>query len=85
MSRACKLCEDANINTEHEDDLESTMQYMEEHRIPELFNELLTRVLMERPEDARYRMVQMLRTVQKIRKADKNRKRAYHFMEEPNE
>ena len=48
------------------------MCYMEKHGIQELFNELLTRVLDERPDDAKYRIVQLLKTVQKIRSKDKH-------------
>ena len=62
-SRSAKLCTEAGISQEHEADLEKTIAYMEEHRIQELFNELLTRVLDERPEDAKYRIVQLLKTV----------------------
>ena len=62
-SRGLRLAEDASISNEHEDDLEATMKYMEDHRIQELFNELLTRILEERPEDAKYRIVQLLKTV----------------------
>ena len=36
---------------------------MEEHRIQELFNEMLTRILDERPQDARYHISEYLKTV----------------------
>ena len=62
-TRASKLCADSGISQEHESELEGTIAYMEEHRIQELFNELLTRILDERPDDARYRIVQLLKTV----------------------
>ena len=57
------------------------MKYMEEHRIPELFNELLTRVLYERPDDAKHRIAQMLRSVQKVENRDANTQRVYQIME----
>ena len=45
---------------------------MEEHRIPELFNELLTRILYERPDDAKDRIAQMLKSVHKVQNKDNN-------------
>ena len=54
---------------------------METHRIQELFNELLTRILDERPEDAKYRLVQLLKTVQKFKAKDKHMQRAYQIMD----
>ena len=80
-SRGIRLAEEAGISKEHEDDLEATMKYMEDHRIPELFNELLTRILEERPEDAKYRIVQLLKTVQKIPQTDKHCQRVYQIMD----
>ena len=83
QTRAGKLCSDANISQEHENDLEDTIQYMEEHRIPELFNELLTRILYERPDDAKERIVQMLKTVHKVQNKDSNSQRVYQILEQP--
>ena len=80
-SRGLRLADDAGISNEHEDDLEATMKYMEDHRIQELFNELLTRILEERPEDAKYRIVQLLKTVQKISQTDKHCQRVYQIMD----
>ena len=40
--------------------MENVMKYVEEHRIPELFNEILTRILEERPEDAKAHIVECL-------------------------
>ena len=80
-SRGLRLADDAGISKEHEDDLEATMKYMEDHRIQELFNELLTRILEERPEDAKYRIVQLLKTVQKIPQTDKRCQRVYQIMD----
>ena len=39
------LAKDLGINQEHAGDMESVQKYMEEHRVPELFNEILTRLL----------------------------------------
>ena len=41
------------------------MTYMESNRVPELFNEILTRILDERPQDAKHHIVEYLKTVQK--------------------
>ena len=83
-TRGSKLCSDSGISQEHEGEIESTIKYMETHRIQELFNELLTRVLDERPDDAKYRIIQLLKTVQKIRAKDKHMQRVYQIMDQPN-
>ena len=80
-TRGLKLADEAGISKEHEDDLEATIKYMEDHRIQELFNELLTRILDERPEDAKYRIVQLLKTVQKIPQTDQHCQRVYQIMD----
>ena len=82
-SRAAKLAKDAGISDEHENDLEATIKYMEDHRIQELFNELLCRVLEERPGDAKYRIVQLLKTVQKVKSNDKHCQRVYQILDQP--
>ena len=43
--RGKQLAKDLGINQEHSEDMESVQKYMEQHRIPELFNEILTRLL----------------------------------------
>jgi hypothetical protein len=45
--------------------MENVMNYMEEHRLPELFNEILTRILDERPNNAKYHIIEYLKTVKK--------------------
>ena len=47
ISRGEKLTNDINISKEHAPNMEKIMKYMEEHRLPELFNEILTRVLIK--------------------------------------
>ena len=43
--RGKQLTKDLGISEEHSGDMENVQKYMEEHRIPELFNEILTRLL----------------------------------------
>ena len=49
MSRGNKMTKDFGINSEHSNDMEAVDEYMEKNRVPELFNEILTRILDERP------------------------------------
>ena len=48
-TRGQELTGSLGISEEHEPNMEEIMKYMEEHRLPELFNEILTRILDERP------------------------------------
>ena len=69
-SRGKRLAAEIGVSGEHEDDMEDIMSYMEEHRIQELFNEILTRVLDERPQNAKYSICEYLKSVQKQPKND---------------
>ena len=42
------------------------MSYMESNRVPELFNEILTRILDERPQDAKQSIIEYLKMAQKV-------------------
>ena len=42
------------------------MGYMESNRIPELFNEILTRILDERPQDAKQHIIDYLKMAEKV-------------------
>ena len=53
------------------------MKYMEDNRIQELFNEILTRILDERPQDAKTHIVEYLKTVQKQRSNDPHCQKVY--------
>lgn len=64
-TRGERLAEEIGISKEHEGDMEDIITYMEEHRIQELFNEILTRVLDERPQNAKYSICEYLKQVQK--------------------
>ena len=48
-TRGEKLTDEIGISEEHAQNMEEIMAYMEQHRLPELFNEILTRILDERP------------------------------------
>ena len=48
-SRGEKLSDEISVSDEHAQNMEEIMGYMEQHRLPELFNEILTRILDERP------------------------------------
>ena len=48
-----KLAQDLKLPSEHLPDLVTIGDYFEKNRINELFNELMTNILQERPVDAR--------------------------------
>ena len=62
-SRGARLATDIGINKEHERDMESIIKYMEEHRMQELFKEILTRILDERPQDSLFHNFEFLKNV----------------------
>ena len=80
-SRGKRLANEIGISEEHEEDMEDIQQYMDEHRIQELFNEILTRVLDERPQNAKYSICEYLKSVQKQPKTDPHSQRVYQFQD----
>ena len=48
-----KLADELKISGEHITSLQTIDNYFEKHRINEMFNEMLTNILQERPVDAR--------------------------------
>eukprot|EP00356_Strombidium_inclinatum_P012941 CAMPEP_0170498420 /NCGR_PEP_ID=MMETSP0208-20121228/27773_1 /TAXON_ID=197538 /ORGANISM="Strombidium inclinatum, Strain S3" /LENGTH=64 /DNA_ID=CAMNT_0010775587 /DNA_START=54 /DNA_END=248 /DNA_ORIENTATION=+ len=58
---------------------------MEKHRLPELFNEILTRILDERPVDAKMNIIECLRTVKEVRSMDPNSQKVFQFIDEKGE
>ena len=58
------------------------MGYMEKHRIQELFNEILTRILDERPQDAKAHIIEYLKTVQKVPNDDPYCQKLYQFSDQ---
>jgi hypothetical protein len=59
--------------------MEKVMKYQEEHRLPELFNEILTRILDERPNNAKYHIIEFLKTVKKQKSSDALCQKVYQF------
>jgi hypothetical protein len=59
--------------------MEKVMKYQEEHRLPELFNEILTRILDERPNNAKYHIIEYLKTVKKQKSSDPLCQKVYQF------
>ena len=43
------MASEIGVNKEHSGDMEAIMEYIEKNRVQELFNEILTRILDERP------------------------------------
>jgi hypothetical protein len=78
-SRGKRLAGEIGVSAEHEEDMEDIIAYMEDHRIQELFNEILTRVLDERPQNAKYSICEYLKSVQKQPKSDPYSQRVYQF------
>ena len=78
-----KLAEELNLPQEHVQSLQSIDQYFEKHRINELFNELMTNILQERPVDARQYLLDSLKSLQKqdFSKDDALNKNIYKFSE----
>jgi hypothetical protein len=60
-----KLATDLHIPEEHMTSLITIEQYFEKHKINELFNELMTNILQERPVDARQYLLDSLKSLQK--------------------
>lgn len=60
-----KLAADLKLPEEHHSSLQTIEQYFEKHRINELFNELMTNILQERPVDARQYLLDSLKSLQK--------------------
>jgi hypothetical protein len=47
-----KLADDLKISGEHMTSIQTIDSYFEKHRVNEMFNEMLTNILQERPVDA---------------------------------
>ena len=78
-----KLAEDLKLPQEHVSSLTTIDNYFEKHRINELFNELMTNILQERPVDARQYLLDSLKSLQKqdFSKEDALNKNIYKFNE----
>lgn len=58
-----KLAADLKLPEEHLSSLGSIQDYFDKHRINELFNELMTNILQERPVDARQYLLDSLKSL----------------------
>ena len=76
-TRGEKLASEIGVSDEHSKEMEDIIQYMEKHRLPELFNEILTRILDERPRDAKFHIIECLRTIKKVNTMDPNCQKVY--------
>ena len=63
-SKGEKLTSELGISKEHSTEMEDISKYMEKHRIPELFNEILTRLLDERPQGAKEHIIDYLKSAE---------------------
>ena len=80
--RGKTLAKDLGINAEHAEDMESVQKYMEEHRVPELFNEILTRLLETQPKHAKTKIVEILSSLQPTENKDPFNQRGYDFTDQ---
>ena len=76
-SRGDKMTKDFGISKEHSSDMEAVSKYMETNRVPELFNEILTRVLDERPQNAKEAIIEYLKAVEKTSTNDPHCQKVY--------
>jgi hypothetical protein len=83
-SRGEKLAGKLGVSNEHSDNMENIMTYMEEHRLPELMNEILTRILEERPENAKAHIIGYLESVKKVKSNDPHCQKVYQIQDEKN-
>ena len=81
-SRGERMTQELGINKQHSSDVENIIKYMEKHRIQELFNEILTRILDERPQDAKAHIVEYLKTAQRVQNDDPLSQKLYAFQDQ---
>ena len=81
QSRGSMLAKDIGISSEHEGDMEDIIGYMEKFRMQELFNEIMTRILEERPSDVKSFIVDYLQHVHKVPNTDPHCQREFHFQD----
>ena len=59
--------------------------YMEKHKIEELFNEIMTRILDERPQDAKFHIIELLKSAKLSADKDPFSRRSYKFLDQNGE
>ena len=79
-SRGEKLAGEIGVSSEHAQNMEKIMKYMEDHRLPELFNEILTRILIKQPDNAKQHIIEYLKLVRKVPSTDPHSQKVYQFM-----
>ena len=84
-TRGEKLAKELGVNQQHSKDMENVMSYMEENRIPELFNEILTRMLEEKPNNPKEYIIECLKQVQKTENNDPLCQKVYNFVDQDNQ
>jgi len=57
------LVRSLGVTMEHKDDVKRISNYFNEHKVNELFNELMLNILHTRPADAKQFVVQQLKTL----------------------
>merc|ERR1711957_189016 len=83
---ADKIAAHLGVSAQHQDDIDSIMQYFEKNKINELFNEIITTMLHKRPmEDPKQYVLETLKSIQVMsereRKSDDPlNKNIYRFM-----
>ena len=75
------LAKNLGVSHEYGKDMDEVIKYMEKHRMPELFNEILTRILDERPHDAKFHIIEYLKAVKKVDSRDPHSQKVYHFVD----
>ncbi len=76
-----KLLNDLNLGLDQTNSVVAIDNYFDKHRINELFNELMTNLLNERPVDARSYILNGLKSIQKhdYSREDPHNKNVYKF------
>ena len=78
------LMKQLSIDKDHKGKIEEVAKYMQDHRIQELFNEILTNILHTRPPNAKMYIVQCLKNIQRLpQQDDPLSKQLYNFPEGP--
>ena len=76
-----KQLRELGVTREHATDMEYIDNYVKDHKLNELFNELLTNILHERPEDPRQHVIEQLKSLSKrdFKKEDPHNENIYEM------
>ena len=76
------MLNEAGVNPEHNESLQETTEYIHKHRLPELFNELLAKMLFAKVKDPKAELLKQLKNIQKIKQnSDPHDPTIYHLGE----